>query len=518
MNLALGLFLAVLSVWDYPVRQARHDELRNQFVTAVREQDVETKLETCEKGVALLPDDPVWRYNLACAQACGKEPLTALDTLEQAIDLGFRNADAIEKDADFLKVSGQRRFKELVSYARESESRPILTGPLAAIPAVGVAGRTLTLGEQNLGWDLETGCFEAKMKLAIGEDAPFAGDLYVNRDARHSMLVVTNYPGLTSVVLDKDGRDRGMDLNLSNTRYPYPVFGNCSRALVQGPYWRSLPRAAMTGDARNLKSHVRFYLSNQVWAVPAVYDYAFGATNVYGDVFASVAPYWIVTEGRSWSDQYYLRAALEATRAMKPEVKREIVRRGLLAPTVQTLLRKSLRSVSEDADYLTDKAHPTAFPPNGLDLKRMKRLSAALTVDSIPPLAAIAGVVGAPVLEPSAQPELTYLSPFAWAFVLRSPDTLRTFDVRASGGSEFAFAVVHDEKGAAKVTRTGPAVARIAIDRQKMSVTNRVDIAVFARNAGTDWGAPSFLSFAVVDPSAPYSDPLLTPLPPPETE
>ena len=47
-----------------------------------------------------------------------------------------------------------------------------------------------------------------------------------------------------------------------------------------------------------------------------------------------------------------------------------------------------------------------------------------------------------------------------------------------------------------------------------MSVTNRIDIGVFGRNADTGWGAPSYVSFAVVDPSAPYSDPVLTPLGP----
>ena len=49
-----------------------------------------------------------------------------------------------------------------------------------------------------------------------------------------------------------------------------------------------------------------------------------------------------------------------------------------------------------------------------------------------------------------------------------------------------------------------------------MSPTNRVDVAVFARRKGTGWGAPAFVSFAVVDPSAEYSDPVLTPRPPEE--
>ena len=57
-------------------------------------------------------------------------------------------------------------------------------------------------------------------------------------------------------------------------------------------------------------------------------------------------------------------------------------------------------------------------------------------------------------------------------------------------------------------------VADLEIDRSLMSVTNRIDIGVFGRNDGTGWGAPSYVSFAVVDPSAPYSDPVLTPIGP----
>ena len=55
------------------------------------------------------------------------------------------------------------------------------------------------------------------------------------------------------------------------------------------------------------------------------------------------------------------------------------------------------------------------------------------------------------------------------------------------------------------------AVARITIRRDALSPTNRVDVAVFARGKDTDWGAPAFVSFAVIDPSAPYSDPFLLP-------
>ena len=42
-------------------------------------------------------------------------------------------------------------------------------------------------------------------------------------------------------------------------------------------------------------------------------------------------------------------------------------------------------------------------------------------------------------------------------------------------------------------------------------MTARVDIAAFGRNPGTGWGAPTYISFSVIDKDAPYYDPALVP-------
>ncbi len=61
MQILSCLLLAVLSIWDYPARQMQHEILRDQFIEALREGDTKTMVETCKKGVALLPDDPTWQ-------------------------------------------------------------------------------------------------------------------------------------------------------------------------------------------------------------------------------------------------------------------------------------------------------------------------------------------------------------------------------------------------------------------------------------------------------------------------
>ena len=88
----MGLIIAIiatLSIWDYPARQPRHEQLRYQFMGALHRGDAKAMEATCLKGVELLPEDPPWHYNLACSIAHfkGREK-NAFDELEKAIDDG----------------------------------------------------------------------------------------------------------------------------------------------------------------------------------------------------------------------------------------------------------------------------------------------------------------------------------------------------------------------------------------------------------------------------------------------
>lgn len=517
MNAAC-ILLALLSIWDYPARFPEHSRLCHQFRVAVREGDTATMEETCRKGVRLLPDDPTWHFNLACSLAYfSRREEEAFDELEKAIDLGFRDRRQIEGDSDLKRLAKLPRYGQLLEYADLMRERPLFSGPYASVDATGIFGKPVVLGEQNLGWDFDTGCFEAKMKLVAASSGGNVGDLYMNRDNRHSMLNLNDYPGITPISLDAMGRTNGMDRSFPNILFPYPAFGNASLAMTVGPYWRSLPRAMMTTESRLLGRMLKLYLSNQTWVFPSHADTAPVGTN--GDVFASIAPYWMTTAGRSWSDQPYLRAALEASRSFDPQVKAEIVRRGLLAPTIQTLVRKSLKGVTNEVDYLTAKAHPTALPPNGLDLARLKASAKALTVGTIPPLVALS-VEAAPVRKASPVAELTYATPFAWAYVLRADEPVRQFTITAKGAEAYSFSVTHgDEDGqGVRLSEVRPNVFRVTLSREILTPTRRVDIMVAGRNKGTGWGAPSYISFARMDPSAPYSDPALTILPQPKAK
>lgn len=377
------------------------------------------------------------------------------------------------------------------------------SGVPAPVPATGECGRYLELGERNVAWNSGGACFEVRVDMRNVTNLPYAGDFYFNLDRRLSPLGAKRFPGLTFLGLDREGRRRSLDVDFPSIvirgldgRCP-PVFGNCSRDFGRGGDSRSLPRAMMTTEVRRLKTMQELYLSNQLWFFPSVGDTAPIGTN--GDVFASIAPYWIATAGRRWSDQPYLGATIEATRGLRPEVRAELLRRGHLAPTMFALLRKSLKGVVNEAAYLTAQAHPTAMPPNGLDVRRYKVLARALTVEEIPPLAEIE-VRPDPPPEPSEGSGLVFAGRFAQAYALRAADSPRAFTVKAAGAREFAFVQTHGGGAGVEIARTGGGEARVTVDPSGLSATNRVDVAVMGRNPGTGWGAPSYVSFSRLDP------------------
>ena len=143
-------------------------------------------------------------------------------------------------------------------------------------------------------------------------------------------------------------------------------------------------------------------------------------------------------------------------------------------------------------------------------MARLKKLASELEPRSVPPLVRIARM-GAPVKEKPKFPEITYVTPFAAAVVLRSMDDERTFDFAFEGAPEIVCRIVHDPAGAAKIAEQKGGAVRLVIDRTKLKGTARVDLAAFGRSPGTGWGSPAYVSFAVVDADAPYYDPALVP-------
>lgn len=70
------------------------------------------------KLVRLKPDNPTARYNLACSLALMNKPKAALDTLQEALQLGYYDYAWMAKDKDLKSLHGMPRFEEMMAELR----------------------------------------------------------------------------------------------------------------------------------------------------------------------------------------------------------------------------------------------------------------------------------------------------------------------------------------------------------------------------------------------------------------
>ena len=523
----------------------RHCQLRQELIGALRRGDVKTMESICRSALELMPSDATWRYNLACALAYRETPDLALAELDKAIDAGFRDADAISKDGDLARIAKEPRFAELVAKARRLRGAPVAGQPLH-LPAIVPAGGTITINETNIVWNFDSGVFEAFVKvgepkqslpslaarysaskptsperpyvaawLSGGSGAGNTGDLYVNRDGGHSMLAVGDFPNLTSIQYDAQAKARKLHLDIPTTLFgSTPVFGNLSRGRTKGAFWRSMARVSFTDPGIAARMDL-FYRNNQFWVLPSVNDIARPDLNI-DDAFPANAPFQFVSLGISWSDQPFLRAALAASASFRLPTKQAIVRRRLLAPTLQWLLRRTQKGIGSEDDYLSPSAHPTAFDVKRLDAAELVKRAHELKMEEVPPAVSLSLINSRlyPIKfpepgrdYPDTLSEVLFVTPSAISMILRAPDGERTYLLRAQTFPEpdptavFAWRVVHGPADAVKIspplgeTINGPenGFAQITIDRRHL--TNRIDVACFAQSTHTTFGAPSIISF-----------------------
>ena len=532
-----------LSVWAMPSVWPQHVRLRRDLIAAIQRGDRNAMESICRTAISIIPADATWHYNLACALAYRDDPAPALDELDKAITFGFRNVEAIEKDRDLVRVKGHPRFPSLVEKARALAGKPVPNRPATSARTV-AAGGTVTLADTNFVWNLDTGVYAALLKFAppktlvssmassfsksrpTAKEIPFVvpwlsegtaagnyGDIYLNRDNNHSAVNIADFPQLTAIRYPKAAQKAGLDTDHPNAVFAYPVFGNISRGFTKGPYWRSIARHSFTAPGIPERMD-RLYRSNQFWVMPAVKD--FGNPSI-GDVFPANAPFQLVSQGISWSDLPFVRAALAASASFHRSTKSAICRRRLMGPTMQWLIRSTLRGVANESDYLSRKAHPTAFAAARLDVPRLVQKAHDLHPEQVPPAVSLAMINSTlfpirfpiPVRDfPDVAPEVLFATPSAVAIVLRAPAAERTFLFRAQAFPEvdssavFAWKVVNGDPSLVKIaspvgeTLASPenGYAQITIDRH--SLTGRVDVACFARTGDrTSFGAPSIISF-----------------------
>ncbi len=397
------------TVFSMPDIYGRHLQLLELLKRCIATQNYSEMEKVCQAAVELLPDDGVWRYNLACALARNGHAKQALDALEQAVRCGFVAADQIAADSDLATLRRDRRFQQVLSDARYFASRP-QSLPNAKKPAPVTDKAVVDVG--NTSWDMDGGFFFARFDHSAfrthvletneyvhvpgktgellrqwqqeGTAAGNIGDLYNNLDRGHSRLKLSSFPEMRPIVFAKVAHDAKLDMGVAKISFgTLPVIGNSSMARKDPVTWRSLARQAQSAPfAKLLLNH---YLGNQVYVYPQHEDYR---AEKFGDVFPVRTPFLFIAPGSSYTDQPILAALASAMAAFRPETKQKLVDTRILAPTLQYLLRLSLKNVKKTADYLTPAAHPVVFNGADIDTLKLVRIAHSLTTNNLPPIAA----------------------------------------------------------------------------------------------------------------------------------
>lgn len=345
-----------------------------------------------------------------------------------------------------------------------------------------------------------------------GTASGLSGITYENRDLRHSLLGANLYPQLKMVITPEG------DHGPARVVRGYPVIGNCSMASPPDQVG-SLPRLYMT-DPGGSMFLAQQYLSNNLFIYPEHLDHDAGGNGVggYGDLFPLNTPAMLITQGSSFTDMPFVNAFLSATAAFRPETRKVLLERKLLAPTLQAIFRHSNKNAATDADYVKGAAHPVVFDSAQLDEEKMIRMAHDMTPETIPPVSIIEVMEETKLQNGVHFFETAAPGPNNFVQISQSPVSIgRIFrgNVSQMGmvvnvGKSFSalpkkigvrFALLQGDPRCVSIEQQPDApIARIRVRWQppvagaRLTRSHRIDIGVFTTD-GKMFGAPSFISF-----------------------
>ena len=527
-------------VFRRPALMEASQPFQLRAILFARNNQMDEALASCQQAVSVAPFSAKNNYLLAAIHAKRGETDECMTALKRAQELGFRDVAFLERDPDLATVRKHPEFANLIAEAKKPFERP---QPKPASLKLGVA----LVGVENAVWDESINLVRTTFNwkgpnktLAIIRDhgelgrklwkwhsektaAGNYGDLYDNCDKDHSNLTYEQFPQIYRIEYQPAlGGDIPHGLQ-NRILHGGVVIGNSSTAMAGGPYWRSNPRLAYV-QPNSMAALTTQYFQNHLYVYPEHMDHDPGHNGKsfgYGDVYPANTPYVLISQGSSYSDQPFLDALTCMLAAFRPEVKKILVERGWIAPTLQQIFRSNYQRVQKPDDYLTCVAHPTVFDGTLIDPLKLVEATHAMTVETIPPVVRIRvekqdqAVVGSDYFETGAYHEQLFDTPCAIARIGRSMQYRRRMIVSAMDSVDlhkkplrFEWVVLRGDESLIKIeqldksgSRAELAVAwhpRRKIHPESDLESNRVDIGVFAHN-GSEWSAPAFVTWYFLD-------------------
>lgn len=220
---------------------------------------------------------------------------------------------------------------------------------------------------------------------AAGTAAGNVGDLYENRDRGHSRLNTRQFNQFALIDYPQSLKDHDIHFGVKY-RYAFsrPAIINSSMALTRSVTRRSLARLILHDSSLAVRLYALYRMSDFCF-YPEHKDHDPGQ----GDVFAVNTPYIFISQGSSGSDKPFMNAVAQTLASFQPEVKEKLMQTGMLAPTVQMIMRWCYEGIGNRAAYLSGAAHPVAFEGQKLRPDAMVEMAHAISLEYLPPLAMI---------------------------------------------------------------------------------------------------------------------------------
>ena len=520
--------------------------LVGEFMKAMKSEKLDEAEALCRRMIKEVPLSPIGYYNMACLHALRGQKDDAFRLLEQSVDRGYNNVLHLKADPDLHSLHDELRFATLVEKAAaakpdatEDPVEPFLVSQQIAWVADANVGRhpEFRLPFATYRFD-PAGPGERKITTVNGDAGELLrkwyaegtaggnwGDLYDNRDGDHSNMNRVLFPQLTWIEYSKNAKDAHRHWGLpTSIIQDGVVLGNASVAQTAGPFWRSMSRLA---HANQMSADYLYwqYTHNKLYVYPGHVDYPRNENELKEksrkDVFPMNSPYLITSQGSSGSDRVFLRALAATMAAFRPEVKKLLIEKGLLAPTLQFVFRMSNKPVASPEDYLTGAAHPPVFSGGNVDMLKMVGLAHDMTRDAVPPLIQLKVleedqvVNGRDFFAAPGRTEKLFDTPGAISRVFRGVRQRRRIVVSAEASRDvagreltFRWAVLQGDAEAIHIRplKENGSVVELSVPyHPRRPVTagsalesNRVDIGAFAHN-GTYFSAPGFVTFYSLD-------------------
>ncbi|MEO9778894.1 MAG: hypothetical protein ABJH07_26820 [Sedimentitalea sp.] len=349
--------------------------------------------------------------------------------------------------------------------------------------------------------------------VARGVSQGFDRILYDNRDRGHSTLAPSRFPNLTFLKYAPELVSGGADYGLAGPiLVPSLVFGNSSTAMTSGLHARSLVRHVMTAPGGAARAY-RDYVSNSLYMYPEHRDHD------ALDLYPANWPYTTVSQGSSGSDYPFMDATAMTLASFPADTRAALEENGLIAPTVQMIMRRNLKGVRTQANYLSAIAHPTVFAWERLQPERMIGQAAAMRPEDIPPIVRLK-VVEEDFVQSTGLAGLDehlFTTPSAIARIWRGFAWERQMVVSTAPTVDpnghvlrFDWVLLRGDPTRVRIEPQGPdgKTARITVNWHDAFVlpprngtdgealeTSRVDIGVFAWNGRSD-SAPAIISIS----------------------